>query len=91
MSTVGIAELRHLSRYLEHVAKGERLIVTDRNRPVAELGPPAAQRSALDALDALVAEGRITRPRRVGLPEPLSLRVEPLALSHALDETRGER
>ena len=41
--TVGVAELRqNLSRYLERVAKGERLLVTDRNRPVAELGPRRA-------------------------------------------------
>ncbi len=47
--SVGIAELRqNLTRYLRRVAAGERLIVTDRNRPVAELGPPpAADASAL--------------------------------------------
>ena len=39
--SVGIAELRqNLSRYLRRVQRGERLLVTDRNRPVAELGPP---------------------------------------------------
>jgi prevent-host-death family protein len=37
---VGIAELRqNLSVYLRRVSRGERLVVTDRNRPVAELGP----------------------------------------------------
>ena len=37
--TVGVAQLRqNLSRYLRRVARGERLVVTDRNRPVAELG-----------------------------------------------------
>ncbi len=45
MNTVGIAELRqNLSKYLERVAQGERLVVTDRNRPVAELGPPPRPR-----------------------------------------------
>lgn len=87
--TVGIAELRqNLSRYLRRVEDGERLLVTDRNRPVAELGPPP---SAGEALDRLIAEGRVTRPIRRGLPQPLRMEGDPHALSRALDEIRGER
>ena len=87
--TVGIAELRqNLSRYLQRVADGERLLVTDHNRPVAELGPPP---SVGAALDRLIAEGRIIRPIRRGLPAPLSMEADPHALSRALDEIRGER
>ncbi len=42
-SSVGVAELRqNLSRLpASRAASGERLVVTDRNRPVAELGPPS--------------------------------------------------
>jgi prevent-host-death family protein len=88
-SSVGIAELRqNLSRYLERVARGERLVVTDRNRPVAELGPPA---TATSALDRLVAAGRVSAPARRGLPEPLALDGDPYALSRALEATRGQR
>lgn len=88
-STVGVAELRqNLSRYLRRVERGERLLVTDRNRPVAELGPPSASGAALDRL---LAEGRVSRPVRCGLPEPLELDGDPRALSRALDEVRGER
>jgi prevent-host-death family protein len=87
--TVGIAELRqNLSRYLRRVENGERLLVTDRNRPVAELGPPP---STGEALDRLIAEGRVTRPPRRGLPPPLRMDGDPYALSRALDEIRGER
>lgn len=87
--TVGIAELRHnLSVYLRRVANGERLIVTDRNRPVAELGPPAAPGSNLDRL---IAEGRVSRPTRIGFPPPLRLEGDPHALTRALDAVRGER
>ena len=87
--TVGIAELRqNLSRYLERVANGERPLVTDRNRPVAELGPPPSTGAALDRL---IAEGRVGRPIRRGLPVPLSTAADPHALSRALDEIRGER
>jgi prevent-host-death family protein len=90
MTTVGIAELRqNLSRYLRLVAGGERIVVTDRNRPVAELGPPSTPSSALDRL---IAEGRVTRPRNPGrLPEPLELAGDPYALSRALDAIRGDR
>jgi prevent-host-death family protein len=87
--TVGVAELRqNLSRYLRRVERGERLIVTDRNRPVAELGPPPSTGAELDRL---IAEGRVSRPGRRGLPAPLVLDGDPHALSRALDEIRGER
>ena len=88
-NTVGVGELRqNLSRYLRRVERGERLIVTDRNRPVAESGPPA---SVGAELDRLILEGRVSRPRRSGLPQPLQLAGDPHALSRALDEIRGER
>ena len=85
---VGVAELRqNLSRYLRRVERGERLVVTDRNRPVAELGPPSTTGAALDRL---IAEGRVSPPARRGLPEPLVLEGDPYALTRALDEIRGE-
>lgn len=89
METVGVGELRqNLSRYLRRVERGERLVVTDRNRPVAELGPAPTTGAALDRL---LAEGRVSRPLRRGLPEPLELAGDPHALSHALDEIRGQQ
>lgn len=88
-TTVGVAELRqNLSHYLRLVAEGERLVVTDRNRPVAELGPPP---STGEALDRLIAAGRVRRPAVTGLPEPLALDGDPRALSRAVDAIRGER
>jgi len=86
---VGVAELRqNLSVYLRRVERGERLLVTDRNRPVAELGPAP---STGPDLDRLITEGRVTAPVRGGLPEPLELTGNPQALSQALDEIRGDR
>ena len=88
VARVGVAELRRdLSRYLKRVERGERLLVTDHNRAVAELGPPATEGPALDRL---IAAGRVQRPVRRGLPEPLDLEGDSYALSHALDEIRGE-
>ena len=87
--SVGVGDLRqNLSKYLRRVERGERLVVTDRNRPVAELGPAPVTGVALDRL---IAAGRVTRPTRRGLPEPLKLDGAPRALSSALDEVRGER
>jgi prevent-host-death family protein len=88
MTTVGVAELRqNLSRYLRLVEQGERLVVTDRNRPVAELGPPPTTSADLDRL---IAEGRVTRPARTVRPRPLALGGDPRALSRALAELRSE-
>jgi hypothetical protein len=42
-------------------------------------------------LDRLIAEGRVSRPLRSDLPEPLKLRGDPRALSRALDDIRGDR
>jgi prevent-host-death family protein len=87
---VGIRELRqNLSRHLDRVREGEHLIVTDRNRPVAVLGPVPRNDSTLERL---ITEGRATRP--VGsvadLGPPLDI-PGAMTLSAALDEVRGER
>jgi prevent-host-death family protein len=87
--SVGVAELRrNLSAYLRRVERGERLVVTDRNRPVAELGP--APTTGPD-LDRLIAAGRVSRPVRSTFPEPLKLGGDARALSRSLDDVRGER
>jgi len=66
--TVYFGELReNLNRYIRRVERGERLVITDRNRPVAELGPPPSNGTGLDLL---ILEGRVSRPCRGGLPEP---------------------
>jgi prevent-host-death family protein len=55
---VGVRELRqNLSVYLERIALGETLEVTDRGRPVAILAPLPKQASVLERLRA---EGRMT-------------------------------
>lgn len=87
--SVGVAELRrNLSVYLRRVSQGERLVVTDRNRPVAELGPAP---TTGPALDRLIAAGRVSRPVRATLPEPLEMMGDPRSLSRALDDVRGDR
>ena len=87
--TVGVAELRqNLSVYLRRVAAGERLSSPTAIDPSRSSGPPP---STGRDLDRLIAEGRVSRPTRVGFPEPLRLRGDARALTRALDEIRGER
>lgn len=56
MDRIGVRELRqHASRYLDRVAQGESLEVTDRGRPVARLVPITS-----DAWADMIASGRVT-------------------------------
>lgn len=56
MRSVGLKVLKNkLSEYVRLAAGGETVLVTDRDRVVAELGPPREGRSPLLA-DALLAE-----------------------------------
>jgi prevent-host-death family protein len=61
MSEVGIAHLRRdLKEWLGRAQNGDEVIVTDRGKPVARL-------TGIDVpfiLERLVAEGRISQPRR---------------------------
>jgi prevent-host-death family protein len=85
--TVGVGELRqNLSKFLRRVERGERLVVTDRNRPVAELGPLRRDESAVDRL---VAEGRATPPRGTLDFKPIKLKGR-YSASDALRDVRGD-
>ena len=56
MDRIGVRELRqHASRYLERVAHGETLEVTDRGRLVARLVPVTT-----DAWADMIAGGKVT-------------------------------
>lgn len=58
LAQVGVRELRqNLSVYLERIALGETLEVTDRGQPVAILAPLPKPASVLERLRA---EGRLT-------------------------------
>lgn len=60
MRTVSITELKaRLSAYLRQVKAGGRIVVTDRGRPVAVLGP-VERASDQDRLARLQAEGVIS-------------------------------
>ena len=67
MLAVGLKELKNrLSEYVRIAARGETVLVTDRDRVVAQLGPPLPERSVVIA-DARLAEA----VRRGWLSPPL--------------------
>ena len=96
MRTVGLKVLKNrLSEYVRLAASGETVLVTDRDRVVAELGPPAAGRSPWLA-DALLAqavrEGYLTAPLLVAEGPPPRIPVAPLKqLLKELDRDRQDR
>jgi hypothetical protein len=96
MRSVGIKFLKNkLSEYVRLAAGGETVLVTDRDRVVAELGPPATGRSPLvsDALliDA-VRQGWIRPPLSAGGEMPARKPVMKLTEILAdLQEDRSDR
>ena len=72
MVIVGLKVLKNrLSEYIRIAAGGETVLVTDRDRVVAELGPP--QQRAYQVSDALLADAM----RRGVVSPPLMVREAP--------------
>lgn len=96
MRSVGIKILKNkLSEYVRLAAHGETVLVTDRDRVVAELVPPEKHRSPLLA-DALLAEairqGRITPPAlSSAAPPPRKPVMSFRELLRELNQDRSER
>lgn len=96
MRAVGLKVLKNkLSEYVRMAAAGETVLVTDRDRVVAELGPPKEGRSAV-AADALLAEavrkGWVTAPQIVHEGPPPRRPVAPLGtLLRELEADRADR
>jgi antitoxin (DNA-binding transcriptional repressor) of toxin-antitoxin stability system len=89
MRTVRVGELRnHLSRYLRMVRNGGRVVVLDRETPIAELGP-----AFRETREELVRRGVLIPAPRPGLSleelgAPIRCRRDALA---ALRADRDER
>jgi prevent-host-death family protein len=60
MKSIKVTELKaHLSEYLRLASRGTRIVVTDRDEPVAQLGP--LDRKDVPWRDRLAKEGRLRR------------------------------
>ena len=93
MRAVGLKVLKNkLAEYVRLAAAGETVLVTDRDRVVAELAPPRAGRSPMlsDAMLAqAVREGWISPPALTDETPPPRAPVMPLR--ELLDELRRDR
>ena len=96
MRSVGIKALNsRLSEYVRLAASGETVLVTDRDRVVAELGPPRETRSPILA-DAFLADavrkGRLTPPLTVNRGGKPPARPPPvMSLAELLDDLDADR
>lgn len=93
MRVVGIRNLKaRLSEYVRLAASGETVLVTDRDRVVAELVPPIPGRG-LEPSDALLADavrrGWLSPP--IGRVEPLPERRPVTSLERLLGELAEDR
>lgn len=91
MNTAPIADLKNrLSHYLRLVARGERVIILDRGRPVGQIAPlPTID----DSVRHLVAQG-LARPPQTRLPATFWKRALPKSrrsVAAALAEDRDDR
>ena len=83
--TVGIRNLKaNLSEYIARAARGEDVIVTDRNRPVVRMVAYGQE----SAVDRGIDEGWIEAPRRAKLTQ-VERRPSSRSTVEVLDEDRG--
>ncbi len=86
MDAVRIAELKaRLSEYLRRVRRGQTLIVTDRETPIAQIIPFEGGPASLTVRPPLPDAPKLAAIR---MPPPLALKVDVVQL---LARERGER
>lgn len=94
MRSTGIRNLKdNLSRFIARAAAGERVIITDRGRPVAELVPPAKQFASGFRYEELVASGVIRPALRPGerFDDWPTLNLPKGTAARLINEDRAER
>lgn len=84
MSEVGIRALKqNASQVVASAAAGERIVITDRGRPVAVMAALPAS-----ALEQLVAAGRVRPPRHAIADLPAAVVAGPVVVSDELARMR---
>ena len=97
IKTVGIKELKNkLSAYLRDVRSGVRVLVSDRNRVIAELREPRAAYGADATIDPQLADwieaGIVTPPSLKKIPLPKSpVKLPRLDIEAMIDADRKDK
>lgn len=85
-----MSELKaHLSKYLRLASRGVRIVVRDRDEPIAELGPSG--KGVLTWLDRLEQAGRLRRGTQKWSALRISKTARPVDVQESLGEVREER
>jgi prevent-host-death family protein len=86
MRSIGVRELRqNASRYLEEVAAGESIEITDRGHPVARLVPITG-----DPWQDLMSAGEVVKSARPASVVDIRPREYPHSGSQTLEELRSD-
>jgi prevent-host-death family protein len=92
MITVSVKELKNrLTQHLRRVKQGEKVIITDRGKPIALIQPiqSAAPVASLQArLAKLAAQGLVTLPTRKPLKKVRTVKVSGPPISRTILEDR---
>lgn len=68
MIAVGVRDLKNqLSQYLKYVKQGEKVVITEHNRVIAEISSPSKEVSNTDVeieLEKLTAAGKLIKAKR---------------------------
>jgi antitoxin (DNA-binding transcriptional repressor) of toxin-antitoxin stability system len=89
MKAVNVTELKaHLSAYLRKASRGARIIVHDRDQPVAQLGP--LETRAPGWRERLAAQGRLRPGSQAWSRLAISARTRSTDVQRALREVRED-
>jgi prevent-host-death family protein len=92
MRTVGLKTLKNkLSEYVRFAAAGETVVITDRNRVVAELVPPRARTGLTPFQERGVREGWLTPAKRPFAPLPPGKPVPGLTFEKLMEDVARDR
>ena len=90
MTTVGLKTLKDkLSEYVRRAAAGETIVITDRDRPVAEIGPPRSQPETWR--ERGIREGWLTPAKKPFAPLPPRNPIPGLTLEQLLADLDRDR
>jgi antitoxin (DNA-binding transcriptional repressor) of toxin-antitoxin stability system len=89
MKAITVSELKaHLSRYLRMASRGARIVVQDRDEPIAQLGP--LESPALHWRERLAGSGRLRLGSQAWDQLEISQLDRPVDIQGALDDVRED-